>query len=241
VSRNSTGYIIFFASMVTLIAGVALAVIATVLKPMQERNVEIEKKMFILTTVGFEGKTAIEIEEAYAKYITPLVVDRNGNQVTGVDAFQINPVVQSRALEKDPDADVVLPVYTYTADDGEKAYIFPMNGIGLWGPVWGYIALGADFNVVKGIIFDHKAETPGLGAEITGSVFRQSFLNKKIYSDDRKELRSILVLKGTGNVVDEHSVDGIAGSTITAQGVQRMLKRTLETYEPFFITVLNEN
>ncbi|MEX0966985.1 MAG: NADH:ubiquinone reductase (Na(+)-transporting) subunit C [Bacteroidia bacterium] len=241
MSRNSTAYLIFFAAMVTLVAGVTLAITATYLKPAQDKNVALEKKKFILSAINFKPAedTDSAYEEAYAKYITGIVVDNNGQVVEGEDAFTINPVEQNTILAENPSAQAKFPLYQYKGEDGTTAYIIPVNGKGLWGPIWGYIAVDEKYESVLGAQFDHKGETPGLGAEIGGDVFRDNFINKKIYDEDQ-ELVAVTVLKGTGNKVDEHSVDGISGATITANGVSEMLFRDLKKYEPYFIK-LNKN
>lgn len=234
MQRNSTAYIVFFASMVTLVAGVTLAVTATMLKPRQEVNMALEKKSFILAAVGYdtEGKSTEQIETDYEKYIEEKVIDLQGNEIEGEDAFDIDHRVQDRILAKDPSANVNLPLYIYS-DGSEVAYIIPLVGQGLWGPIWGYLALDEDYRNVKGAIFDHKSETPGLGAEITGRVFRESFINKKVF-DENRELTGVVVLKGTGNRTTENQVDGISGSTFTGNGVTNMIKKDLKRYQPYF-------
>lgn len=232
ISKDSTGYLIFFASMVTLVAGVTLAVIATSLHPYQARNIALEKKKFILTAIDYSAQTPEEWEAAYEKYIDGVVIDQEGNVVEG-EAFDIDPVEQDRILAANPSAKVQYPLYKYTSDEGDVRYIVPVNGKGLWGPIWGYVAVTEDYREITGTIFDHQGETPGLGAELVKDNFRQSFIGKELY-DEEDKLVAVTVLKGTGNEVDEHTVDGISGATITGNGVTEMLQSDLRKYEPFF-------
>ncbi len=111
--------------------------------------------------------------------------------------------------------------------------IFPLRGKGLWGPIWGYISLESDFNTIYGASFDHKAETPGLGAEISTKVFQAQFVGKKIYAGEN--LVSITVIKGSEVPKDgpEYGVDGISGGTITSKALQQMLFDCLSGYENF--------
>ena len=126
-------------------------------------------------------------------------------------------------------ADVKFPVFV--ADiDGAIKYILPTYGVGLWGPVWGYISLNEDKNTVYGVLFDHKGETPGLGAEITQPFFQKQFSGKTIF--ENSTLKAITVKKG-GNATGAHEVDAISGGTITSKGVETMISDYLKCYEQF--------
>jgi Na+-transporting NADH:ubiquinone oxidoreductase subunit C len=124
-----------------------------------------------------------------------------------------------------------LPVYECRKDD-EIYYVLPLRGKGLWGPIWGYLALEGDMNTVYGAVFDHKSETPGLGAEIKETWFQAPFQGKQIYEDGH--FISIEVTKGGADPSDIHAVDAISGGTITSKGVQDMLFDCLSSYETFF-------
>jgi Na+-transporting NADH:ubiquinone oxidoreductase subunit C len=137
---------------------------------------------------------------------------------------------QNKALKSDPTLELNLPIYTCNTPEG-KRYVFPMYGKGLWGPIWGYVALGNDLNTITGAIFDHKGETPGLGAEISTPIFEDQFAGKEIY--EKGALVSIDVLKGAGNNLSEHEVDGISGGTITSVGVEDMLKTDFGKYQSY--------
>ena len=108
----------------------------------------------------------------------------------------------------------------------------PLRGKGLWGPIWGYIALKNDFNTIAGAVFDHKGETPGLGAEINTTEFEQKFLNKQIF-DQNENFVSVKVIKGIVKPDDLHSVDAISGGTITSKGLEDMIFNGLSSYLPF--------
>lgn len=125
-----------------------------------------------------------------------------------------------------------LPVYE-SEKDGKKYYVFPLRGKGLWGPIWGYIALGSDFTTVYGAYFDHKTETPGLGAEIETNWYQEQFDGKQIYNQ-QNEFTSIDVVKGGAPEGDPHSVDAVSGGTITSNGLDKMLHDCLKAYQNFF-------
>lgn len=104
----------------------------------------------------------------------------------------------------------------YIIDD--KITVIPMHGNGLWGPIWGYIGLSEDYQTVVGAVFDHKSETPGLGAEITTEDFQSQFRGRTMQKTD-------------DNISVE--VDAIAGATRTSDGVKTMIKNTLEAYKQY--------
>ena len=132
-----------------------------------------------------------------------------------------------------------MPLYISNIDGSEK-YIIPLRGTGLWGPIWGYISLENDMNTVYGAVFDHKAETPGLGAEINRDFFEKPFNGKRIF-DLQGDFVSIAVVKGGAKENDYHGVDGISGGTITSDGVTAMLKERLDKYLPYFENKMKEN
>jgi len=108
-----------------------------------------------------------------------------------------------------------------------------MVGTGLWGPIWGYMAISSDGITVEGASFDHKSETPGLGAEINTSWFQAPFVGKKIFND-AGEFSPIKAVKGGAADDDMHGVDAISGGTITSNGLSAMISNTLKIYTKYF-------
>ncbi len=127
--------------------------------------------------------------------------------------------------------EINLPVYICKKDT-QKYYVFALRGKGLWGPIWGYISLKNDFNTVYGAYFDHKAETPGLGAEIKTQAFQDQFKEKMLF-DTKGNFVSIKVMKGETSEGNPHGVDAISGGTITSKGVEKMLFDWLSAYNTF--------
>ena len=142
-----------------------------------------------------------------------------------IDKTAVNKELQAVADQR------LLPVYV-VEKEGQKYYVFPMQGKGLWGPVWGFIALKGDMNTIYGAVFDHKSETPGLGAEITESWFEDAFTGKKLFEDGN--FRSIEVVKGGTDESNPFGVDAISGGTITSKGVEAMIYDCLVSYEKYF-------
>ncbi len=224
MDRNSNKYTFIYAIVMVIVVATILTVIAVSLQPFQRRNVELEKKKNILAAFNVES-TSGNVESLYDKFIVEtFVVDVNGEKIDGVDAFNVN---LKDELKKES-ADQQWPVYLVKIDKGEMKYIFPLYGKGLWGPIWGYIALNDDLTQVYGVYFDHKSETPGLGAEISTSEFQNQFKGKMIFNDNH-EFVSIDVIK-TDASQNNYAVDAISGGTITSYGLRDMLDTCLSAY-----------
>lgn len=227
MNRNGNLYTFMYASVMVIIVAAILSYTAITLKPYQERNVEIEKKQNILSSIGINASTE-EAEKLYEENIkNSYVVNSAGEKVDG-DAFTIDLKKEhAKALKEQ-----VMPVFEAQVD-GDTKYIMPLYGSGLWGPIWGYVSLKSDMNTFYGAVFDHKGETPGLGAEISTEAFQKQFVGKKIFTDDGKFV-SITVAKAGETVSVGDKVDGVSGGTITSKGLQDMLKTDLGRYLEFF-------
>jgi Na+-transporting NADH:ubiquinone oxidoreductase subunit C len=239
----SNTYIFIFATVMVIIVATLLTFVSETLRPYQEKNVEVEKKLDILRSVGLatgvneaEDKAGY-VEKEYSENITKsLVINSQGEVQEGLDAFTISLKME---LSKDvPERN--LPIFIYTAPTGEEINIVPLQGKGLWGPIWGYISFEPDMSTVYGAIFAHAKETPGLGAEIAEDFFQEQFFGKKIFGDGG-EFKSIRVVKGGTSPDDLHAVDAISGGTITSVALQDMLYTCLGPYETYFKSKSNNH
>ena len=229
MNKNSNTYTFIYASVMVILVAAALAFTNGALKEKQAKNSDMDKMTQILRSikieVGFD-----EAEEIYNKTITSVyVIDSKGNVKT-TDAKEAFLVSISKEVNK-PVEDRSLPVYEALID-GQKKYILPVYGAGLWGPIWGYISLNEDKKTIFAASFSHQGETPGLGAEINTPVFQKQFENKEIIKAGT--FKSIAVLKAGQSVEDMDAVDGISGGTITSKGLEAMLQNSLGAYEAFF-------
>ena len=239
----SNFYIFTFASIMVIVVAALLSFVAEELKPLQEKNVEIEKKMDILSSVQMtEGLKDAEnkdefIEGRFREYIEEsYVLNSEGEVLEGKDAFTITKNL--KAEYDKPAEERNLPLFVFLSESEGQKYIIPTRGKGLWGPIWGYIALNDDFNTISGTVFDHAAETPGLGAEINTDWFENAFIGKTIF-DDKGNFVSIEVVKGGADPSNMHAVDAISGGTITSKGLEDMLYNSLEPYVSYFKKQMN--
>lgn len=231
----------------TVIVALVLSSMATILKPIHDRNEAIFNKKAILTAIESELGENVKadkleddrVQEIFDNNIAQLVVDIDGNEVS-------SEVVEARGYKggmaenvdmakekKRPAEERIFPVFKYKASAGDDIYIVSIRGNGLWDEIWGNIALKEDFETIVGASFDHKGETPGLGAEIKDNPsFKAQFKGKKLY-DRMGNYTSVVVRKG-GARNDRYEVDGISGATVTADGVSDMLYDGIKYYQPFF-------
>jgi len=225
----SNRYIFIFSSVMVIAVAVLLSLAATMLQPRQQRNLEIEKKKSMLESIGIVS-TVENTEVLYDKYIQKgFIINSKGEKVDSVDAFTI----ELRAEQRKPVADQLLPIFNAESESGEKLTIFPVEGKGLWGPLYGYVSLKPDMNTIHGVTFDHKGETPGLGAEINTTPFESMFNGKTLFEGEK--FVSVSVLKGGARDNDPHGVDAISGGTITSKGLEAMLLNGLGKYNDYLL------
>lgn len=237
MNKQSNTYIITYSTVLVVVVAAILSFTAIKLRPIQQMNVEIAKKGDILRSVGLlqikDGEDKQKaIVAAYEKYIPEtFLVNIKGEKVDG-DPFKVFINLNKEYFKGKPTAESELPVFVSVDNAGVKKYIFPVQGTGLWNAIWGYVALGDDFNTITGAVFDHAGETPGLGAEIATPIFMDQFVGKTIFEGD--DFVGIEVLKGAGiSVGNPHAVDAITGGTITSRAVGTMLSDCLGGYKVY--------
>ncbi len=238
----SNFYIFRYASVMVIIVAAILSSAAMFLKPMQEKNEAIDKMKGILASANIEATSENAIE-LYKKNITEEILINNSGEIVEVvksgesepgksSAFNLD--LKKELYKKSKGQAFNLPLLV-AENNGSKTYIIPLRGVGLWGPIWGNIAVKENFSTVVGVTFGHKGETPGLGAEIDTKIFQAQFVNKEVFRDGK--FQSIKVVKG-GIVtlpaeLHIHGVDAISGGTITSDAVSAMLTDCLENYVPY--------
>jgi Na+-transporting NADH:ubiquinone oxidoreductase subunit C len=230
MNRDSNGYTFLFATIMVVVVASVLAFLATFLKPMQNENMKNEKMQNILSTIGVTGISREEAQGKYDEFIKDTkALKADGSVDENVKAFDLD---LKNELKKPVDQQR-FPIYV-AEKEGSKFYIIPLRGAGLWDAIWGYIALKDDFNTIQGVSFDHKGETPGLGAEIKQDWFLKRFENEKIFNANG-ELVGVAVAKGNNDDVnkDDNKVDAISGATITGDGVTNMIVERLSHYKVF--------
>ncbi len=227
VKDYSNKYIFIYTSIMVVVVALILSLLATMLQPLQERNIRLEKMQDILASINIEVERE-KSEVVFWDYIIDTkILNHEGYELEG-DAFEVD-------LQDEIRKDVherQLPLYIAEVED-ETYYILPLRGSGLWGAIWGYVSLKSDFNTIAGTNFDHASETPGLGSQIAEKEFENQFKGKKIY-DQEGNFRSVEVTRRDVDPDDPHKVDAISGGTMTSNAVSKMLYDGIRLYEPYF-------
>ncbi len=237
MNKQSNSYTITYIIILVVVVGAALAWVATALKPEQTKNADADKMAQILSSVHCYATSTDQIAETFKSHIKGIVINSDGQTVESAVAFDVNIAEQSKETDTDRR---LLPVYIYTDTEKGTKYILPLYGQGLWGPIWGYIALDSDGTTIYGAYFSHQGETPGLGAEIEKPDFQERFVNKQLFKNG--EFLPVTVVKaGQRPQGNEDYVDGISGGTITSKGVAAMLDNCLSPYRKFLETLTNNN
>lgn len=243
INKDSNTYTISFAIILVIIVGGLLAAIANGLKPIQDENLVNEKKQNILNCLpGNKSITRDEAGSVFANFVKQRVIlNYNGeikentlldnsielNNKDSRDAFSIDLLKEYKTIKDEKSRNYPLFVCDV---EGKTFYVAPVMGKGLWAAVWGFIAIDESGNSISGTVFDHKSETPGLGAEISQDFFEDQFIGKLISNEET--YKSVEVNK-PGNPLNDYQVDGISGGTFTSVGVEEMMSRTLIVYHKY--------
>ena len=230
MKTNSNSYTIVYAAVLVVIVAFLLAFVFQALRPAQEANVALDKQKQILYSLNIRG---LQDQAAAAKYKEVVtadeIIDANGNVV---DKGSKGGTAAGFKLNSGDFKAGKLAVYVCNVD-GQTKYVIPVYGMGLWGPISGYIALNDDKSTIYGAYFNHESETAGLGAEIKDNQkWQEQFQGKKLFKGADRNAIAISVLKKRDSN-DPNSVDAVTGATLTSNGVTDMLHDCLGQYIKF--------
>ena len=228
-------YIFRYAAILVIIVAALLSGAAVLLGPYQQRNKDNEKMCNILNAAAIPNVSNENAQALFDKHcMQMLLLDGKGN-VIDESGIAFNTNLKQELYNKEQGNEYSLPLFVIN-NGTQNINVIPLQGNGLWGAIWGYIAIADDCNTVVGANFDHASETPGLGAEITTEKFQQQFQGKTIMKDG--QFVSIKVQKGGIITLPEtdrtHAVDAISGGSITSKGVDEMINKVLSCYLPYF-------
>ncbi len=233
---DSNSYTIIFSVILVLVVGTLLAFFANFTKADRVKNDQVKAQMDILSSIGVDANRT-NATEMFAKYIKEQKVIENSVASPDAKAYLID--VKKELDNAKNGLTQKLPLFI-AEKDGKTIYIVPVRGNGLWDAIWGYIALNDDLKSINGVYFDHKGETPGLGANITEKFFTDDFHGESIF-DATGNFKGVEISKSNGdpNNADkvDNQVDAISGATITGNGVGAMINSGLRSYLPYFETL----
>lgn len=228
INKQSNVYTLVYIVVLVVFVGTLLAVTSMSLKDKQKKNADADKMKQILASVHIAATDA-NVKEIYDRLIVETPVVNAQGQLIGNDAFNIDVQAQSKIQNY---GQRKLPVYVCDLGAKGRKYIIPAYGSGLWGPIWGYIAVNDDGSTIYGAYFAHQGETPGLGAEIEKPAFCNQFDGKELFQAGIF-LPVAVVKKGQRAPDGRDYVDAVSGGTITSKGVSAMLDDCLKPYKAY--------
>lgn len=233
---DSNSYTIIFSVVMVVVVGSLLAFFANFTKDLRVKNDQVKAQIDILSAIGVAADRS-NATEMFTQYIKEQKVI-TGSEVSDDDkAYLIDVKKEMDAAKKG--GVQKLPLFI-AEKDGKILYIMPVRGNGLWDAIWGYIALNDDLKSINGVYFDHKGETPGLGANITEPFFTDDFKGENLY-DASGSFKGIEISKSNGDPNNQdktdNQVDAISGATITGNGVGAMINAGIKAYLPYFETL----
>lgn len=232
LNTNNNTYTVLYSIFVVVVVAFLLAFVSSSLKSRSEANERNDTKKQILSALNVRNVQDSQVEELFSSHIlSDAIVNSKGEMVKkGENKDKDGFYVALKKIDENQ-----LPIYTAKVNQ-DTLYVVPMSGKGLWGSIWGYVALKSDFKTVYGSYFSHESETAGLGALIKEESFQKKFEGKTAVNDDLSQV--LLKVVKFGHVEDTKSeCDGISGATLTGNGLNDMIQEKLKLYLPYFKTL----
>jgi Na+-transporting NADH:ubiquinone oxidoreductase subunit C len=223
-----------------LVCSLAVSSAAVLLRPLQEKNAALAIKRNILQVAELldpKAEPGQDIEDLFTERVETRILDLASGELTDMDPATFD----QRQAARDPATSVTIPptediarirsraryapVYLVREQDRIQRIVLPVHGSGLWSTMYGLLALDGDGRTIKGMTFYEQAETAGLGAEIENPRWLAQWRNK-LAVDEQGQVRFALVKGGVdaGSPNAPYQVDGLAGATLTANGVTNMMR-----------------
>lgn len=229
MKTNSNSYTIIYSVIIVVIVAFLLAFVFQALKPMQDANVALDKKKQILNSLNIRDLNDAQADAKYKEVVVAdRVIDEKGKVLLPGTTGGENAGFK---LDSKDYKEGKLALYICRVN-GETKYVIPVYGMGLWGPISGYIALNADKSTLYGVYFNHESETAGLGAEIKDNkAWQEKFQGKKLFKNGDDKTIALSVEKKVEDPTTQ--VDAVTGATLTSNGVRDMLHEALGKYLVF--------
>ncbi len=248
--QGSALYNLAFAAVICVVCAIFVSSSAVSLRDREAANRMLDMQGNVLMVAGLaapdERVSAEDVTERF-RPIRQVVIDLATGEPTDIEPDTFN----QRLAEADPSSSNVAPpndagltrighqalVYELRApDESLELVVLPVRGLGLWGFLYGFIALDADLGTIRGLSFYEHKETPGLGGEVDNQRWRGLWDGRKAF--DASGTPEIAVARGVAGSVSEdpHRVDALAGATMTSRGVTNLLRFWLgeQGFGPYF-------
>lgn len=242
LDKDSLANTFLIAVFLCLVCSIVVSSMAVALKPIQQLNKELDQKKNILRAAGMlpadqdvsaDGRS---IEELFAEFTVRAVDLQTGEYVDDVDVVTYDPIRaakdSSTSVALSPEEDIatlrrrenVSLVYLKATATGIDKVVMPVRGYGLWGTLYGYLALDGDLNTIAGLGFYQHKETPGLGGEVDNSKWKASWQGVRLFNDmGQPQVKLVKQRSASTNPAASYEVDALSGATFTTKGVENMV------------------
>jgi Na+-transporting NADH:ubiquinone oxidoreductase subunit C len=256
-SREGTLYTVLFAAAVCIVCAVLVSVPAVTLRPLQERNRRVDEQKNVLLAAGLvePGRSLSDrdVNEVFAANVRPVVIDlSSGERRPEIEAATFDQRTaaadqeRSRSVAPNPAKVLRTPksalVYEVLREGQVAMFVFPVTGKGLWSTLYGFLALGADGQTIRGITFYEHGETPGLGGEIENPAWQKLWQGRRVFGPDGEPRVEVIKGRAGTPAEDPYRVDGLSGATMTSNGVTALVRFWLGDagYGPFLERIRDE-
>ena len=241
--KEGLGNVLLVAISLCLVCAIIVSTAAVVLKPQQQLNKELDQKQNILRAAGMlpedsnvdpQGRS---IDELFSQFSVRAVDLRTGRFTEEVDPGSYDPIKAA----KDPSLSVELSesediatigrrenvslVYLKESESGVDKIVIPVRGYGLWGTLYGYLAIEGDLSTVAGLGFYSQKETPGLGGEVDNPAWKSQWHGVSLFDQSGKPaVRLVKSRSPEGSMAASYEVDALSGATLTTRGVENLVQ-----------------
>ncbi|TWT67609.1 Na(+)-translocating NADH-quinone reductase subunit C [Posidoniimonas polymericola] len=254
MQRDSVSFTFTVAAVLCVVCSLLVSSAAEALKPIQEKNKQLDKNKNVLMAAGLlpDDADATTVKSIFDERIREVLVDLDsGKEMPEAEAPKgydprkaaknaslQEPVEPSDALKGIRFREPYAPVYKITKEGDQNAiegYILPVYGKGLWSTLYGFLALEADRQTVRGITFYEHAETPGLGGEVDNPKWKAKWHGKTARKDGQVVIEVVKGAASSDPQVAPQQVDGLSGATLTTNGVDALVQYWLgpEGFGPY--------
>lgn len=248
--RDSLFNTLLVATVLCVVCSLAVSGAAVALKDRQEQNVILDQQKNILDATGLAiGEYGVQAAKLDMNQINELngwisekFVDLESGDYVGGETDDTVSIDNRKYNIGEPSRPKTMRVFFVEEPGSGKIsqVVLPVFGKGLWGTLYGYLAVRSDLNTIQGLTFYSHKETPGLGGEVDNPSWKAQWEGVKLY--DESGAPAAMVFKGPAPSGDQHSVDGLSGATITSRGVTNLIRywASQDGYGPYLGKLADE-
>lgn len=227
--KETLGKTVGIVVAVCLVCSIVVSTAAVGLRSQQQANAQLDKQTNVLAAAGLLDQASGDIAGTYERLIEERFVDLSTGAYTDVpENFDMFKAAKDPEYQVRPKPDVakvfrhsrVVSVYHVKDETGKVSrLVLEVYGSGLWNLMYGLLAIDADGNTVRELVYYDQKETPGLGGEVENPQWKALWNGKKLFKNGEVAIK----VKKNASADDAYAVDALSGATLTTNGVQASL------------------